>query len=364
MIRHKSNKKASPVRMPKAPKNTIIKRRTKKFQLPNIFKKKDSKYPVRRKNRKNIKYILLPVFFLIILGLGYLSIKYVIFLREGVYNEKEYVRTDVIGIEGIPTYGGSEFLFANNLDDAIVKEFLSGGNSAYRLPPYTTAQEIENYYTEELTALNWELVQTVPIGTPDKKYGQYWIKDGKGLRIYYKFNDVWYETITEDDARTALAQLVKEEIEREMLMASSEKQSLLPDYPWKIEIPKEYLIRYSPTNIKDLRAVSFQKMGTTEVVEIYPMGKWREKELDFYLNDYCSIKSTEEIKYGVMNSIPISFRENLGLKSSIQAGNGSITAYTIPNTFNSIVYVISTTEASSPLLEYLIENIKPLGSKD
>lgn len=364
MRRQKSNKKASPIRMPKALKGDLVQRRKKTFHLPNIFKKEKSKYPIRRKNRKNMKYILLPIFFLIIIGLVYLSIKYVLFLKEGVYNEKEYVKTDIIGIEGIPAYGGSEFLFSNNLDDSIVKEFLSGGNSAYRLPLYTTAQDIEDYYTEELTALGWEFIQTVPIGTPDKKYGQYWLKDGVGLRIYYKFNDIWYESITEDDARTALAQLVKEEIEREMLMASSEKQSLLPDYPWKIEIPKEYLIKYSPTNIKDLRAVSFQKMGSTETVEIYPMGKWREKELDFFLNDYCSKKSTEEIKYGVMNSIPISFRENLGLKSSIQAGDNNITAYTVPNSFNSIVYVISTTEASSPLLEYIIENIKPLGSKD
>lgn len=359
-----SSKKASPIRMPKGPKKTNIVRRKKKFTFPNIFKKENSKYPVRRKNKKEFKYLLLPIFFLILIGLIFLSIKYILFLREGMYSEEQFEKTDVIGLEGVPAYGGSTFLFTDNMDDSVVKEFLSQGNSAYKLPPNTSSKEVDTYYFNELKNLGWEFIELVPIGSPDKKYGQYWVKEGKGLRIYSKFNDVWYESITEEDSRTALANLVKEEIEREMLLASSDKQSLLPDFPWKIDIPKEYLIRYSPTTMKDLRAVSFQKMGSEEVIEIYPVGNWKEKELDFMLNDYCKLKSTEEIKYGVMNSVPISFRENIGLKSTIQAQDKSITAYTVPNTFNSIVYVISTTDSKSPLFLYIIENIKPLGSKD
>jgi len=364
MRRKRSKRQASPIRMPKAPKKEIIQRRKRKFHLPKIFKKEKSRYPTRRKKNKNLKYILLPVFFLAIVGIIYLSIKYVLFLRENAYSEKKYEITNVIGLEDIPTFGGSEFLFSNNMDDSVVKQFLSGGNSAYRIPSNKTTEDVEKYYSERLPDLGWEFIQSIPIGTPDKKYGQYWVKDGKGLRIYSKFNDIWYESITENDSRTALSQLIQEEIEREMLMASNEKQDLLPDYPWRIEIPKEYLIKYFPTDFKNLRAVSFQKIGSTEIVEIYPIGTWKQKELDFMLNDYCKIKSTQENKYGVMNSIPISFRDTLGLKSSIQTTQGSITAYTIPNTFNSIVYVISTTQANSPLLGYIIDNIKPLGSKD
>lgn len=359
----KSRKQASPIKMPKAPKKQVIQRRKKKFQLSNIFKSKNRNKGLRKK-RSNPKYILLPIIFLVLAGVIFLAIKYVLFIRDSAYTQEEYEITDVIGLEGVPTYGGSQFLFENNMNDSVVKEFISNGNSAYRLPNKTTSKEVEEYYFEELKTLGWEFIQTVPIGTPDKKYGQYWIKDGTGLRIYSKFNDVWYETISEDDARNALANLIKEEIEREMLMASSDKQSLLPDYPWKIDIPKEYLIKYSPTELKDLRAVSFQKMGSTETVEIYPIGKWKTKELDFFLNDYCNIKTTEEIEYGVMNSIPISFRDTLGLKSSLQMNSETIPAYTIANTFNSTVYIISSTQIDSPLLQYLIENIKPLGAKD
>jgi hypothetical protein len=215
-----------------------------------------------------------------------------------------------------------------------------------------------------LKDLNWEFVQSVPLGTPDRKYGLYWINGDKGLRIYSKYNDIWYESISVDDARNALADLVKEEIEREMLMASSEKQDLLPDYPWKIQVPKEYIIKYSPTDMKELRAVTFQKMGSSEIVEIYPVGYWKAKELDYFILDYCKIKSTQEYELGVLNSIPISFRDTLGLKSSIEANSVTFTAYTVPNDFNYVVYVISSNTNDNPLLEYILENIQPLGAKE
>ncbi len=269
-----------------------------------------------------------------------------------------------MGLEEIPTVAGSQFIFKDRMEDSVVKDFLSQGNSAYRLPTDKSLEEVESYYMEEMPKLGWQFVQSVPLGSPDKKYGQYWIKEDKGLRIYSKFRDVWYESITVQDAQSALANLVKEEIEREMLMASSEKQDLLPDYPWRIQVPKEYIIKYSPTDMKDLRAVSFQKIGSDDMVEIFPVGYWKAKELDFILNDYCNLKSTEDIKYGVMNSVPISFRDTLGLKSTLQKNENTFVAYTVPNTYNAIVYVISANSETNPLLEYLIENIKPMGAKE
>ena len=39
------------------------------------------------------------------------------------------------------------------------------------------------------------------------------------------------ESISKEDAETGLANQVKEEIERDMLLASSNMQEFLPDYP-------------------------------------------------------------------------------------------------------------------------------------
>lgn len=366
MRRKKVKREHNPIKMPKPPVKSINTRRKKKnFDLRNIFRrKKNNPYSKRRNISKNTKYILLPIIFLFVFGILYLSIRYVLLLRENAYGEKEYEIGQVVGLEDVPTVGGSYFLFEQNMDDSVVKEYLSGGNSVYKLPKDISTKYVEEYYLEKLKKLGWEHIQTVSIGTPDKKYGQYWVKDGKGLRIYSKYNDVWYESITEEDARSALSRLVQDEIEREMLMASTDKQSLLPDYPWKIEIPKEYLIKYSPSQMGELRGVSFQKIGSSEIVEIYPVGKWKERDLDAFLFEYCNLKSTQEVKYGILNSVPISYRDTLGLKSTIQINSDNVTAYTIANTFNSIVYVISSSQVDSPLLGYVIENIKPMGVKD
>ena len=359
-----TNREERIVRMPKAPKKEKkILRRKKRFQLKNLFSKRNSSKSLRRK-KFNIKLLILPMFFLLFLGIMFLALRYVLRLRGDITEGKEHEITQILGLDNIPSLEGSTFLFADNLDSPIVKEFLSGGNSVYILPKGKSSKDVENYYLDKLKKLGWEYIESVAIGTVDKKYGQYWVKDGKGLRIYTKFNNIWYETITEDDARTALSRLVQEEIEREMLMASSDKQSLLPDFPWVLDIPKEYLIKYSPTQLKELRAVTFQKIGSEESIEIYPLGRWKERDLDAYLFDYCTLKTTEEVKYGVLNSVPISFRETLGLKSTVQIGSENATAYTVANSYNSMVYVILSSNPNSPLLEYIIDNIKPSNTKD
>ncbi|PKN02796.1 hypothetical protein CVU76_02080 [Candidatus Dojkabacteria bacterium HGW-Dojkabacteria-1] len=356
-------KSASPVIMPKIKNNRpqIVKRK-RKFQFPKLFEK--NKYGNRRKVQINLKILVLPVLAILFLGFVYISIRYVTFMRSSAVNEENYIVGDVVGLENIPEYPGTEFIFKNNLEDSVVKEFLSGGNSAYRLLVRASIEDIEEYYKEILSGKGWELVAEIPLGTEDKKYGQYWVKDGKGLRIYSKFKDIWYETITEEEAKTALANRVQDEIEREMLMASSEKQDLLPDYPWKIQIPKEYIIKYSATDNKDLRAVSFQKLGSNDIIEIYPLSKIGSKELDFMLNDYCKIKSTEEIKYSVMNTIPTGFRDYLSLRGNIVSNDKNMEIIMLPNSFNGIVYVMSSTKQNDPLFGYILENIKPMGSKD
>lgn len=359
MKRPKSKRRqASPIKMPKGTNHKPVLRRKKKFKLTSIFKR--NRYS--RSNHINSKYIVLPLLILSLAGLIFLAIKYIDFVRGDSGEEVEV--GEVIGLEGVPEYPKSEFIFANSLEDSIVKEFLSTGNSAYRLLESSSIEKINTYYQKLLPDLGWQLVAEVPLGTEDKKYGQYWVKEGKGLRIYSKFKDIWYESVTEEEAKTALANKVKEEIEREMLMASSEKQDLLPDYPWRIQIPKEYIIKYSATGLKDFRAVSFQKLGSNDIVQIYPVARLGSKELDYMLEDYCSEKSTKDFKYSVMNTVPVSFREYLALRGTVKYPTGQLDVVVIPNSFNATVYVLSSTKQNDPLLEYVLENIKPMGSEN
>jgi hypothetical protein len=185
MRKKKNKKERSPILMPKAPVKADIKRRKKsKIHIKDVFKKKNNKYTVRKRKNNLFKYIALLLIVGAVGGVLYLAVNYIIQLRQNAYGEKEYAIENVIGLKDIPTYPNSYFLFKDNLNDSVVKEFISSGKSVYRLPKETTQKNVEEYYTEKLKNLGWELVQNVPIGTPDKKYGMYWVKNGIGLRIY------------------------------------------------------------------------------------------------------------------------------------------------------------------------------------
>lgn len=363
-IHRKKKEKGNIVRMPKPPIKKSVLRQKNKFHVLELFSKTKRKNVRKMRSEVNYKNLFLVIFFLIFTAVIYLAMRYVLKIRGGVDNREDLKVSNVLGLENVPSLPGSQFVFMDDMNSTTVKEFLSGGNSVYTIPKGKTLENVNTYYEEKLKSLGWEYIETVTIGTPKKKYGQYWVKDGKGLRIYSKHKDIWYESITEEDARTSLSRLVQEEIEREMLMASSDKQSLLPDFPWVIDISKEYLIKYSPTQLNDYRAVSFQKIGGTDIVEIYPIGKWKERDLDAYLYDYCTTKSTAELKYGIINSVPISYQSLLGLKSTIQIGSTNGIAYTIVNSYNSMVYVVLSNDVNSQLLQYIMENIKPCNTKD
>ncbi len=363
MRRAKSKKqKGSIIHMPKAQKKNSALRKSSSSKF-TLFKRKNSNKSLKRvRNRKvNGKYLIIPVILILFGGLVFVSIKYVLTLRDNAFGSKSFVVNDVTGIPGVPEYPGAVFLFLDNKDDSVVKEFLAAGNSSYRLPSGIDEEDVEKYYQEVLPDKGWELVSTVKLGTEDKKYGQYWVKDGKGLRIYLKFKDVWYESITEGEARNALADRVKQEIEREMLMASSEKQDLLPDYPWKIQIPKEYLITYGASEFKDFRTVSFQKIGTSNKVTLYPVGYLGAKELDYMLEDYCSFISNEEDSWAIVNTVPITFKSKLALRGSIASKEQGLAVAVIPNSFNNVVYVLSSTQENDPLFGYILDNVKTLG---
>lgn len=368
-MRKRRNKKKTinPIIMPKqTPKDSnIVKRKRRgRIRLFRPFKKKKSTLPKRRGTQENIKYLVIPILSLLVLFIIYGAIRYVLFLKGNISKPDNQEISKVLGLEDIPTFPGSQFLFLNNKDDSVVKDFLSQGNSAYKIPDSKGFIDVEEYYTDVLKELDWELVQNVPLGSPDKKHGIYWVKENKGLRIYSKHKDIWYESITVSDATSALSHQVAEEIERDMLMASSEKQSLLPDYPWKIEVPKEYIIKYSPSKLKELRAVSFQKLGGSDTVELFPIGQWKSKEMDYFLNDYCKIKEENELQCGVINSIPISFKDTLGLQSTLQIEDETYEAYAIANTHNYIVYILISNTQNNPLLDYIINNIKTIDEKD
>lgn len=310
----------------------------------------------KQKFKKNIKYLLLVIFLIVIVSIVAIIKR----PKERIANDNVEVIT-VMGLEDIPVYPNSVFLYGDNLDNEVVKDMLAKGQSAYLIQDNTDFDNVKEYYANQLTSLGWNLVLDVEIGSEDKRSGQYWINDERGLRIYSKYNDIWYEYITVEQAQNGLSDRVSNEIEIDMLLAGSEYQDLLPDYPWQIKIPKEYLIRYELSEFEDLRAVNFQRISTGLNITIYPIGYWGAKALDLQLDDYIKILNTGSEKWGVSNTKPTVFRGESSLTGGITSGSSTKDIMMIKNNRNFVTYILIIDDISDPLYQYIIENITYLG---
>jgi hypothetical protein len=192
------------------------------------------------------------------------------------------------------------------------------------------------------------------------RYGEYCVKEDRGLRIYSKFNDIWYESITVEEARTGLAQEVKDEIARNLLLADSDAQDLLPDFPWIIEIPKEYVISYFVSPYKNESGVIFKKLGSSETISLTPIAASSSKAFDYMLNDYVKdLNKKNEEKWGVKNTFIISTNTGNGLRGSIGMGDELREVAVIQNPYNDIAYVLDSNIYKSPFFEYVLNNLKP-----
>jgi hypothetical protein len=328
---------------------------------------KDLKKVRKKRKRQSIKQkinirkiIMWTVILAIVIGTIYGITKILHKETEEIIQETE----TVLGLDEIPLYPNSTFLYINNADNQSVKDMLSEGQSAYKINDNSTFKNIKEFYANELTSRGWNLVLDVEIGAEDKRYGQYWIKEDKGLRIYSKYNDIWYETITPEEAENGLSNRVSEEIEIDMLLAGSDYQDLLPDYPWQIKIPKDYLISYEVSEFEDLRAVKFQRITTGQFITIYPIGYWGAKALDYQLDDYTEILSQGSEDWNVINTNVTSWRGVSSLTGTITSATDQREILMLKNDRNKVTYILITQNSSDPLYDYIIENIKYLGEED
>ncbi len=342
----------------KKPSNKKVLFKSNKKDLKKLRRKRKTK---KLKEKFSIrKLIMWLIILILILGLIFAITKLLNRNKEEIVEETE----TVLGLEEIPTYPQSTFLYATEMSNQNVKDMLVEGQSAYKINDNSTFKNVKEFYANELTSRGWNLVLDVEIGAEDKRHGQYWIKEDKGLRIYSKYNDIWYESITPQEAENGLSNRVSEEIEIDMLLAGSDHQELLPDYPWQIKIPKDYLISYEVSEFEDLRAVNFQRITTGQFITIYPIGYWGAKPLDFQLEDYTDILSQDGQEWSIINTTPISWRGYSSLSGTIGSSTDQKEILMLKNNRNKVTYILNSSDSSDPLYDYIIENIKYLGQED
>ncbi len=345
----------------------IAKRNKKKFPI-----KKSSAKPSKRTCNPRVKKIkqikrrntILALFFcafLLSLALftAYSIINFITGIRGGtsiddIIYEQSYVKE----ISSVPVYPGSEFAYMNREDEEIVLRMLNQGLSVYKLPRRTKTSDVYEYYEEKLPLYEWELLSMIPMSTEEKLLGQYWLKDEKGLRIHVENNDVWYELLTKTEAQNALKERRYAEIQRKRILETSSEQSLLPDYPWILQIPREYLTHYSSTDIGELQSVEIYEIGGDARFIIYPIGKSNSDSYDQMLQDFLE-KQSEELDqdWSIINIRQDYKKEREVLSAKLIVNGEKGEGIVLMNQRNFIVYTIISNKLDDPFFEEIINEI-------
>ncbi|MCK9368446.1 hypothetical protein M0R04_00500 [Candidatus Dojkabacteria bacterium] len=355
--------------------NNIIKNSVKfKKNIPRIKRKK--KFFLFKKRPKhttykavrNIKqkkaltrFILLILALILLIGIffgTYFAIKAVNSLRQKAQTDN-ILNENVYGFDDIPAFPYSEFIFKGQLENDTVKTFLSKGNCVYRLLDEHTIDEVFTYYKDLLPENGWELKLAVPISSQEQMFGQYWVKNEKGLRIYSRLNDIWYQTVTVAQATNGLSDLVMQETARKLLLLTTDRVNLLPDFPWSLSFPSDYITKYYGTNISSFQGVSFKKIGSNSIEYIEPIGYNGAISYDAFINKYlAAYNKKNKTNWQVINSKEMDIAGDTGVIANITNGDKQSNIAVINNQSNSVVYIISTFTNNDPFFDYILTNIK------
>lgn len=395
-VEHAESAKVMQRYLPKrASKKTDTKRRKRKI---TIFKKSHKgSQPKRKKKRslgRGVQFIFKIFIILtlpVILGFSiFKGIEEVIKIRSTpteTVNGTSAERNNIIGFDLLPIYPDSEFVFKNNLENDDVRKFLTNGEAIYRIPAGDDYEEVLEYYNKTLPEYGWEHVLSVSRISTTQEYGEYWIHIEKdlGIKISSEFNDIWYQKLTVLEAETGLLEKVRKENEREIIIAESDQVSFLPDFPWVLEMPREYILDYYQTDYEDYRGVKISSIDSSESVYIQPLGPNTGEPLDAYLHSFISTLHNEQEEpiskynfevsdeFGVVNSAYTEISGRTYLQSTLSGSGESGIAYSTMNNRSTYYYAIfrigdsgeienSNEESDSTILDFVLENISEKNS--
>lgn len=341
----------------------------KKNALPKASRKKKRNIfgsngkPLKKgKRRLNIERYKrgLVIFLLIVFGIGflYLSVVFITNLRK--QEPTDIITENVVGLTDIPAFPGSEFIFKNDIDNTSVSAFVSSGASAYKIPNGKDIGDVYEFYKEQLPNKGWSFVVAAPIASETMKSGEYWIKENTGLRIYTKYNDIWYETITKLEAENGLSDRVKDEIERDLLLANEDAQDLLPDFPWILKVPREYVITYTVAPYNNMRTLDMKKLGSNEKISLTPIDRYAGGGLDFYLDKYIELKNSDGKDACGIKKTAIAYTPySSAVRGEISCNDGlhDIAVFVNPN--RGIVYILDSSLMQSPYFDEVLKNLQP-----
>ena len=189
------------------------------------------------------------------------------------------------------------------------------------------------------------------------KYGKYFVKEGIGIRIYTEIDDIVFQKVSETDAREGLKRVVDAENTRKQVIKQNSTVSLLPDYPWRLEMPGSYVVTYTSSNVSTIQKAKITMIGdTVNFVEIIPFITYDGRLYDEHLFDY-----TSQNNISIVNSQTYLFSDLIGLKAQLKSEDDkNMVAYVINSPRDNVVFIFYGPADANSIMDFLVENIVPM----
>ncbi len=375
----------------------------------------------RRQFLKKFRNILIILAVLSGLGVGvYFVVRNVIELKlgssdgTGLYT-LEASGEDVVGIEGVPEFPGSEFLFKDHISDEEVQDFLAEHQSAYSIPLEATWGDVTEFYKRELEKRGWAHVNSIDRSDELRMYGEYWIKvpstnqdednggeavedaetspdskenlpdneevnpaqnediptqdvnpedaenEGRGLRIFTRLNDIWYQEISVSEAQTGMASVVAQRSELDFLISMSSGEQLPKEVPWVLRFAPVWDYELKDSEFSGVKIIEFTNPETSSRLIIQPIAYVAGQDLETLGREFIEegnfhrdednqfeIKATSDIKVAGVKAVIFNISSPQGL--------GSICI--LPNEEDDMIYAIAAYKGETAFFNYVIENLE------
>ncbi|MFZ6022698.1 MAG: hypothetical protein ACOYT9_04530 [Patescibacteria group bacterium] len=291
----------------------------------------------------------------------------------------------VIGLQNIPEYPESTFVFADYVerigsDGYQIKEkvlsandaqalytFLASGQSVYRLPLNAEWEDIQSFYRAKLSELGWKTERSVAVSETEYIPGDYYTKDGKGLHVYSVASDIWYEVITQAQAEQGLHDKIVAYKAKQELVAAASGKDLPVSAEWQLRYSRDWEVELQKNPIFGVNNVIFTHDSSKERLFMLVVDRYREnvadityKQLETYGVNYISTWLTTQQTTVTLQGFTRTEREVASIKAmEFSDVKQSAHFLVLVNPKNSMVYVFQYIGKENPeFFEYVKGNLK------
>ncbi|MEA3356871.1 MAG: hypothetical protein U9Q67_00310 [Patescibacteria group bacterium] len=358
------------MRKGKRPKTHRMKSRRKRL------KSRSQRLAVRLKRQLatySKRYFGIVVILVILGAVIFTSVKTVIDIKRksSLSNEQTFTiqqsDEDVLGLSGIPVFPGAAFMFANNIELDVVQEFLADGKSAYLLPMDAEWDNAKDFYMRELEKQDWAHELSVDLSDDTMLYGEYWTKDSVGLRIYTKLNDIWYEKITADEAKSGLSNIVSRENELQMMLAMNVGDELPEEFPWSLSYSSDWSVEIKKSNLLEIELAEFTNAETGGTLSVVPVDFLSLEPLQQicgrYVDEVNSHRDAPD-KFDVESSGAVSVAGQEAVRFDLKSESGVGALCVVPHPESGVIYAIGTYSGEVAFFNHVIDNLEVSGAED